>query len=257
MAKCEYCGKEVALPFRCKYCNGTFCVEHHLPEKHECQGLKRGSESESVRVYPEPASQRKNVIYIPSVTRIGQTKISTLLHSIEWDELTDLTIATLAIYIIYLGLFGWTVSPTLAMTLLVFSILTYVPHELAHKFIAQYYGLKARYKLFKEGLLITLLSSLLPIKVISPGSVLISGLPSRKILGVTALSGPLVNLLMALFISQTELFGALTDYFVQINLWIALFNLIPLGVLDGKKILEWSFETWLICFLFTILLFLI
>jgi len=62
---------------------------------------------------------------------------------------------------------------------------------------------------------------------------------------------------MALFISQTELFGALTDYFVQINLWIALFNLIPLGVLDGKKILEWSFETWLICFLFTILLFLI
>ena len=41
MAKCYYCGKEVAFPYRCKYCNHLFCVEHHLPEKHNCSGLKR------------------------------------------------------------------------------------------------------------------------------------------------------------------------------------------------------------------------
>jgi hypothetical protein len=34
---CEYCGEEIGyLPFKCKYCNGTFCKKHRLPENHEC-----------------------------------------------------------------------------------------------------------------------------------------------------------------------------------------------------------------------------
>jgi len=40
MAICDYCGREVALPFKCPYCGGKFCIEHHLPENHECPGLK-------------------------------------------------------------------------------------------------------------------------------------------------------------------------------------------------------------------------
>jgi len=40
MVKCDYCGKEVALPFKCPYCGGKFCIEHHLPENHECPGLQ-------------------------------------------------------------------------------------------------------------------------------------------------------------------------------------------------------------------------
>ena len=36
MPKCEYCGKEVDLPFECKFCGGYFCVEHRLPENHNC-----------------------------------------------------------------------------------------------------------------------------------------------------------------------------------------------------------------------------
>lgn len=37
MPYCEYCGKEIGyLPFKCKYCGGTFCKEHRLPENHEC-----------------------------------------------------------------------------------------------------------------------------------------------------------------------------------------------------------------------------
>lgn len=39
MAKCDICGKETTLPFRCKYCGGTFCDEHRLPESHDCDGL--------------------------------------------------------------------------------------------------------------------------------------------------------------------------------------------------------------------------
>ena len=41
MPKCEYCGKEVLLPFKCPYCGKNFCVEHRLPEKHECSSLPK------------------------------------------------------------------------------------------------------------------------------------------------------------------------------------------------------------------------
>lgn len=34
--KCQLCGKEVDLPFRCSHCNGYFCMEHRLPENHQC-----------------------------------------------------------------------------------------------------------------------------------------------------------------------------------------------------------------------------
>jgi hypothetical protein len=34
---CETCGEEIGyLPFKCKYCGGTFCKKHRLPENHEC-----------------------------------------------------------------------------------------------------------------------------------------------------------------------------------------------------------------------------
>ncbi|WP_457590420.1 rhomboid family intramembrane serine protease [Geoglobus sp.] len=39
MAKCDVCGKEEVLPYRCSYCGGTFCSDHRLPEKHGCEGL--------------------------------------------------------------------------------------------------------------------------------------------------------------------------------------------------------------------------
>lgn len=40
MAKCDVCGKEEYLPYKCKYCGGTFCAEHRLPENHNCPGIK-------------------------------------------------------------------------------------------------------------------------------------------------------------------------------------------------------------------------
>lgn len=37
--RCEVCGTEVDMPFDCKFCEGRYCGEHRLPEKHECRGL--------------------------------------------------------------------------------------------------------------------------------------------------------------------------------------------------------------------------
>jgi membrane associated rhomboid family serine protease len=34
---CEFCGEQIGyLPFTCKFCGGTFCKKHRLPENHEC-----------------------------------------------------------------------------------------------------------------------------------------------------------------------------------------------------------------------------
>jgi len=36
LSKCDFCGKEITLPFKCPFCTGRFCDEHRLPENHEC-----------------------------------------------------------------------------------------------------------------------------------------------------------------------------------------------------------------------------
>ncbi len=37
MTYCEFCGEQISyLPFNCKYCGGTYCKKHRLPENHEC-----------------------------------------------------------------------------------------------------------------------------------------------------------------------------------------------------------------------------
>ncbi|MFY4815597.1 AN1-type zinc finger domain-containing protein [Haloarcula sp. AONF1] len=38
---CDHCGRDVdQLPYTCKRCNQQFCVDHRLPEEHDCIQLK-------------------------------------------------------------------------------------------------------------------------------------------------------------------------------------------------------------------------
>ncbi|MGQ4875168.1 MAG: AN1-type zinc finger domain-containing protein [Promethearchaeia archaeon] len=55
MNYCEYCGERITggLPFRCKYCGGTFCKKHRLPENHEC--------SFELKIPPVTASNMREV----------------------------------------------------------------------------------------------------------------------------------------------------------------------------------------------------
>ena len=39
--RCEICGIKDALTFRCNYCGGYFCTEHHLPESHNCPRIPK------------------------------------------------------------------------------------------------------------------------------------------------------------------------------------------------------------------------
>ena len=61
--------------------------------------------------------------------------------------------------------------------------------------------------------------------------------------GKISAAGPLVNLALAL-VFLTVFFSGINNLFIYygafINALIALFNMIPLGPLDGKKIIKWS-----------------
>lgn len=47
--RCEICGKELSiLPYVCKYCGKSFCVEHRLPEKHVCEKIEKVKENAKV-----------------------------------------------------------------------------------------------------------------------------------------------------------------------------------------------------------------
>jgi hypothetical protein len=39
MNKCAECNEEVLLPYRCSYCQNYFCLQHRLPESHNCPNL--------------------------------------------------------------------------------------------------------------------------------------------------------------------------------------------------------------------------
>lgn len=43
--KCDFCGRYELLPFHCKYCGGSYCSSHRLPESHSCAGLSKLKES--------------------------------------------------------------------------------------------------------------------------------------------------------------------------------------------------------------------
>ena len=48
MADCDVCGREEGMPYRCRFCGGTFCGEHRLPENHQCPGLEEWNDPTGV-----------------------------------------------------------------------------------------------------------------------------------------------------------------------------------------------------------------
>ncbi len=89
----------------------------------------------------------------------------------------------------YLGLFG------LCLLLVVVSFLF---HELGHKFVAQKYGLWSEFRMWPLGLGLTIVTSLLGFLFASPGAVYISGNMNREVNGKISIAGPAVNIVMSM-----------------------------------------------------------
>jgi len=133
----------------------------------------------------------------------------------------------------------------LAILVIVFT-LSFLLHELAHKISAQRFGLWAEFRLTMQGALITLLSMLLPFKIISPGAVMIAGPMTRESAGKIGLAGPLTNIILSTIctIIAVTTQNAFFWIIAWINAFIALFNLIPFSIMDGLKVFWWNKIAW-------------
>jgi Zn-dependent protease len=149
----------------------------------------------------------------------------------------------------------------LAVATIIFAM-GFILHELSHKYVAQRYGLWAEFRVNTMGVLLTAISIVSPfIKFIAPGAVVISGFADRDRMGMTALAGPLVNVIItiALLAALPALSPASILYVpvvagATINAFLALFNLIPFSIFDGKKIYSWNRTFWAVMFVVSLVL---
>jgi len=150
-------------------------------------------------------------------------------------------------------------------------------HEFGHRQVAKHFGLQTKFRLLTFGMILTvfgLISGLislitgsisLPILAL-PGAVVVLGLDKvDRTTGLCKAAGPIVNLvygsilLIISFIIPKETFplNLLIGYAAALNFMLGLFNMIPIGILDGQNIWKWNKSIYLGIFLSLILLLII
>ncbi|MEM2808556.1 MAG: AN1-type zinc finger domain-containing protein [Candidatus Caldarchaeum sp.] len=241
MGKCAVCGAEELLPFTCKYCGQSFCPEHRLPENHGCGGITLARRPEEIRV------RTWKVEYL----RRSRAALFTR------EEMAHLLVATVVVVLAGVSLLGFAFTPTIyyAALLLGFAA-SFLGHELAHKIVALRKGFGAEFRVYFAGLLVTVLTAVLPIpfKVIMPGAVVIRGIQSLRDMGQVALAGPLFNMVVAaVSLAVGRLLGSGFLFAVaSLNAFLMFFNMLPIMPLDGEKVFIWSRKVWTVVFVLSL-----
>lgn len=142
-------------------------------------------------------------------------------------------------------------EPLLLLLLIPGFVVSFLGHELAHKFVAQRNGLWAEFRTSMYGLMLTAISAMLPFKFLAPGQVTIQGSGSKQVMGVIGLVGPGFNLVFgaAFFVVakfSSPLLGSAFFGLTIFNGWLAIINLIPFGSFDGTNVYNWDKTRWAI-----------
>jgi Zn-dependent protease len=142
--------------------------------------------------------------------------------------------------------------------------LSFVLHEMMHKFVAQKFGAIAAFKMSQSGLIITIITSLLGFLIGIPGATVIyTNNFTKREDGIVSLAGPLTNfcVFLALFAigyiafphfvnniisifgpnyPKLNYFQNMINFALFISLFLAFFNMLPVYPLDGSKVLRWN-----------------
>ena len=252
--ECSFCHVFEDLPFNCSYCKLVFCSSHRLPEKHQCSQLYRVHK-------PRETSYRQSN---PALSINNLNSIDSRINRIFNTELRQLMLGMILVLLVGISFFLSNNYSYSAITILILGLVlmgSFLIHEMSHKFFALRNGYRAEFRVNSMGVLLTFFSifPFVPLKIIAPGAVVISGYPSNSTLGKIALAGPISNIILGMssifillsFSLTPELFAIISTA-AYINGILAAFNLLPFSIIDGKKVYNWNKYVWLFSFLFCI-----
>ncbi len=135
--------------------------------------------------------------------------------------------------------------------------IAFLLHEVAHKVVAVHYGQVAEFRADNGMLFLAVMTALLGFIFAAPGAVHHRGRLTEREHGHIAIAGPVVNLLLTAVFVPILVAGAaigsptvalIGERGIAINLFLAAFNLIPYGPLDGKTVIGWSKVVWAVTF---------
>jgi len=187
------------------------------------------------------------------------------------NESEDMLIAMVSIVLAFAIAFGGlgvffqpNLIPKLAIILFTVGV-GFISHELGHKWMAERYGARARFVVWYQGLMIMFISSIFGFIFAAPGAVYIfKQYMSKKENGIISLTGPVINLGLWLFfvivligsamlsIELTQIVKEISIFGMHVNALLAVFNLLPLFILDGAKVFNWNKGIWVSAFVLAI-----
>lgn len=186
-------------------------------------------------------------------------------------EIKDLTIAIIVITLLFTFMFYRDVGGSIDTFIILIPIslltvgLSFILHEMGHKIVAQKYGFFAEFRKWNTGLIIAIITALFGFIFLAPGAVYIgsyTGIITDEENGKISLAGPIVNIVLAIIflliglslkpiITMSNInimiyIVLLCTIGFSVNSFLALFNLLPIPMLDGSKVIKWNTPLWLI-----------
>ena len=143
------------------------------------------------------------------------------------------------------------------------TVTAFLLHEMAHRTVARKLGAVAFFKLWPAGVLLALITSMFGFLFGAPGAVEFAGLYDQESEGKIALAGPATNIVLGVIFYVLYLLLSFPSmvipefvlfYVALLNLWFALFNLLPIPPLDGSKVFYWNSKLYAGIFILVIVL---
>ena len=135
-------------------------------------------------------------------------------------------------------------------------VFSFFLHEMAHKYVALRYGYPAAFKRWDLGLLLALVISFFGVIFAAPGAVYVYGFPTLRENGKISAAGPIANIVVGFSLLTFKfIYTPLSFIFVYIaalNFFISFFNLLPIGPMDGTKIIRWNLIFYILLILLSL-----
>ena len=254
-----------------------------MPEGHGCPAMHQVRDDAKRKVSGSADSDEyeDNQTWARVMPRRNQKRKIVRSHRKRFSstEIRDLTIASILVALVAIsnmgnmgGSFGFGIISALQnfaslimssfwwvpIGMIVIFLLSFMGHELAHKFTAQHYGMWSEFRMNSMGYYLSAIAIIFSIPIFGTGTMYTSGTTNREHDAKTNLAGPLSNfvfasgLVLIAIVATLSMSGTalgflifLVQYGIIINAVLGLFNMIPIQPFDGATVKNWSVPVWI------------